>query len=160
MKSRSWLTGSRCSGWLPVATEKVSDLSEDDMARLMVGRELTTLFPPRRPSQKEVPVLEVRVISCPKYVHNASFHSIGEVLGFAGLIGAGAPNVECVVGLRRRSGDGDLRPAPIGTLLRNAIKQQIVYLSEDRKGKGLFTSMPLAPTSPSYPCKITSESVS
>ena len=43
-----------------VATEKVSDLSEDDMARLMVGRELTTLFPPSEaPPKREVPVLEV-----------------------------------------------------------------------------------------------------
>ncbi|HPT82642.1 MAG TPA: sugar ABC transporter ATP-binding protein [Limnochordia bacterium] len=133
-----------------VATEKVSDLSEDDMARLMVGRELTTLFPPKGgPPKREVPVLEVRNISCPKYVHNASFQLYeGEVLGFAGLIGAGRTELmECVVGLRRRSaGTVIYRGQPLSARsYGDAIKQQIVYLSEDRKGKGLFTSMPLAP---------------
>ncbi|HHT90956.1 MAG: sugar ABC transporter ATP-binding protein [Bacillota bacterium] len=133
-----------------IATEQVSDLSEDDMARLMVGRELSTLFPPKPDrSQAKPAVLDVQNVSCPKYVENASFTLYeGEILGFAGLIGAGRTELmECVVGLRRRSsGDICYRNQPLwGHSYADAIKNNVVYLSEDRKGKGLFTALPLAP---------------
>ena len=133
-----------------IATENVSDVSEDDMARLMVGRELSALFPPKDgPPKARAPVLEVRNVSCPKYVSGASFtlHE-GEVLGFAGLIGAGRTEMmECVVGLRRRTaGSVVYRGKPLSARsYAETIQNNIVYLSEDRKGKGLFTSMRLAP---------------
>lgn len=133
-----------------ICTERASELNEDDMARLMVGRELSTLFPPKgQAPHRSAPVLEVQKISCPRYVQNASFQLYaGEVLGFAGLIGAGRTELmECVVGLRRRSSGTVLyRGKPLSARsYGDAIRNRIVYLSEDRKGKGLFTSMPLAP---------------
>lgn len=133
-----------------IATEQVKDLSEDDMARLMVGRELSALFPPKRSRpEQNTPVLEVQNLTCPNYVQKASFALYeGEILGFAGLIGAGRTELmEAVVGLRRRtSGSVSYRGRPLpGRSYQDTIKSGIVYLSEDRKGKGLFTAMPLAP---------------
>lgn len=133
-----------------ITTEQVSDLSEDDMARLMVGRELSTLFPPKMElDQERPPVLEVQALSCPKYVNNASFTlREGEVLGFAGLVGAGRTELmECVVGLRHRT-SGAVRyrgKLLAGHSYAETIRNKVVYLSEDRKGKGLFMAMPLAP---------------
>lgn len=133
-----------------VATERANNLSEDDLARLMVGRELSSLYPPKTGAVKsERPVLEVHGLSCPKHVKDASFCLYeGEVLGFAGLIGAGRTELmECVVGLRNRtSGTVLYRGRPLtGRSYTEAIANGVVYLSEDRKGKGLFLSMPLAP---------------
>lgn len=72
----------------------------------------------------------------------------GEVLGFAGLVGAGRTETfEGLVGLRRHrvtSVRRDGRPVRLrGT--GDAARHGVVYLSEDRKGKGLLTEMPLRP---------------
>ncbi len=132
-----------------VTTEFVGDLTEDEMARLMVGRELRDLFPEKRiwATQPQI-VLEAGSVSCPKYVEDASFVlREGEILGFAGLIGAGRTELmECIVGLRGRSSGSILYRGESlsATSYAETIKSRIAYLSEDRKGKGLFTSMPLA----------------
>ncbi|HBG01629.1 MAG TPA: ABC transporter ATP-binding protein [Firmicutes bacterium] len=130
-----------------ITTENVSDVTEDDMARLMVGRELSDLFPEKHVLAAQSPVLEARGVSCPKYVHDVSFtlHK-GEILGFAGLIGAGRTELmECIVGLRQRSSGSVLYEGkPLSpSSYAEAVESKIAYLSEDRKGKGLFTSMSL-----------------
>ena len=81
------------------------DLSEDAMAEAMVGRELSGLFPPRTPPCGG-PVLTVTGVTVPGLVEDASFTlRRGEVLGFAGLVGAGRTELmEAVAGLRPRTG--------------------------------------------------------
>jgi len=133
-----------------IETRPTAGTSQDAMATLMVGRELSDLFPPKHPPPADAPtVLEVSHISTPGWVFDASFDlKRSEILGFAGLIGAGRTELmEAVLGLRRRT-SGTIRRD--GKVLRirdmaDAVEAGIVYLTEDRKGKGLLLDKQLRP---------------
>ncbi len=131
-----------------VATHDVSELEPADMARLMVGRDVTKLYPDRHATgQARETVLEVKDFTVPGYARNASFDlRKGEILGFAGLVGAGRTELmEGVVGLRR--GHGSVRHNGSAVTFADAqasLKAGIAYLSEDRKGKGLLLLKDLA----------------
>ncbi len=123
-----------------VLTAPASDLSEEDMATAMVGREMSNLFPPKRTEAGDV-VLEVANMAVPRYVENASFTlRRGEILGIAGLIGSGRTELmEGLVGARAATGTVTLNGEPLR--IRNvddARKAGIVYLTEDRKARGLL----------------------
>ncbi len=130
-----------------ITTRPTAELSEQGMANLMVGRELTDMYPPKHEVVSEV-VLAVENVSVPGWVQNASFElRRGEVLGFAGLIGAGRTELmEGILGLRPRSGSVRLHGREVKIRsLQDAVKRGIVYLTEDRKGKGLIVEMLLQP---------------
>ena len=129
-----------------VSAHLASELQPSDMARLMVGRDVAKLYPDRASQHDNAAILEIENFSVPGYVHNASFHlNRGEILGFAGLVGAGRTELmEGIVGLR--PGKGDARHNGNSVHFRNAHESQkagIVYLSEDRKGKGLLLTKDL-----------------
>lgn len=129
-----------------VSAHLASELQPSDMARLMVGRDVAKLYPDRASQHDNAAILEIENFSVPGYVQNASFHlNRGEILGFAGLVGAGRTELmEGIVGLR--SGKGDARHNGKPVHFRNAHESQkagIVYLSEDRKGKGLLLTKDL-----------------
>jgi ribose transport system ATP-binding protein len=124
-----------------VATRDIEGLEPMEMARLMVGRDMSKLYPEKPATASDETILTVRDMVVPGYVENASFSlRRGEILGFGGLIGAGRTELfEGLVGLRPSRGamqiDGRttrFRDA------REAIAAGVVYLSEDRKGKGLL----------------------
>ena len=119
-----------------------------DLANLMVGRELEEMFPDKgRPSGTEA--LHVEGLSVPGWAHDITFTlQAGEVLGFAGLVGAGRTELfEGLLGLRRhtvRQVRVAGRPTRIDSPGR-AARAGVVYLSEDRKGKGLLVNALLRP---------------
>jgi len=123
-------------------------LSLEEMARRMVGRELSEIFPPVATPLPEAPVLlEVEGLSSPGAFEDVSFSvRAGEVLGLAGLVGAGRTEVaEAVMGLRRSQG----RLAVQGRELRShrpadAVAAGIGYLSEDRQGSGVMVPFTIA----------------
>ncbi|MFC4453834.1 sugar ABC transporter ATP-binding protein [Deinococcus sonorensis] len=131
-----------------VSSAPAQDLTPHQMASLMVGRELEDMFPPHAPPSN-APLLEVEGLSVPGWATDASFtlHQ-GEVLGFAGLVGAGRTELfEGLLGLRRSTvGQVRLkgRPVRLGSP-GAAARAGIVYLSEDRKGKGLLVDFQLRP---------------
>lgn len=117
-----------------------SQLTEHSMAEAMVGRELSGLFPAKATPQDEM-VLEVEGLTVPGHVKDASFKlRRGEVLGFAGLVGSGRTELmEGIVGLRPstglvRVGGKVLKPGSV----QAARQAGLVYLTEDRKEKGLL----------------------
>ncbi|MCO7736196.1 sugar ABC transporter ATP-binding protein [Brucella intermedia] len=129
-----------------VSAHLASELQPSDMARLMVGRDVAKLYPDRVSQHDNAAILEIENFSVPGYVQNASFHlNRGEILGFAGLVGAGRTELmEGIVGLRPGKGDARHNGKPVH--FRNAHESQkagIVYLSEDRKGKGLLLTKDL-----------------
>ncbi|KAB2656440.1 sugar ABC transporter ATP-binding protein [Brucella tritici] len=129
-----------------VSAHLSSELQPSDMARLMVGRDVSKLYPDRASQHDNAAILEIENFSVPGYVKNASFHlNRGEILGFAGLVGAGRTELmEGIVGLRPGKGEARHNGKPVH--FRNAHESQkagIVYLSEDRKGKGLLLSKDL-----------------
>ncbi|MDW6024143.1 sugar ABC transporter ATP-binding protein [Mesorhizobium sp. BAC0120] len=123
-------------------------LSQMEMARVMVGRELAALYPQKHAVLARQPVLSVRNASVPGYVDNVSFtlHK-GEILGFAGMIGAGRTELfEGMLGLRPGTAQVELNGSAIRIgSQREAIDAGIGYLTEDRKGKGLLLQERLAP---------------
>lgn len=129
-----------------ITTREAEGLEPLDMARLMVGRDMSQLYPDRVIPQTTIPMLEVSGFDVPGYARDCSFtlHK-GEILGFAGLIGAGRTELlEGIVGLR--SAHGEVRVNGAVKRFHNARESMdagIVYLSEDRKGKGLLLAQNL-----------------
>ncbi|HET7795484.1 MAG TPA: sugar ABC transporter ATP-binding protein [Rhizobacter sp.] len=124
-----------------VAREATARLTRQQMAQLMVGRELADLYPLKEhPPTGTAPLLEVKGCSVPGWASDVHFSvRPGEILGFAGLVGAGRTELfEGLLGLRPCHGTVEIDGEPVR--LRNpreAANQGLTYLSEDRKGKGL-----------------------
>ena len=123
-------------------------LTQVDMARLMVGRDLAALYPEKTAKPGSTTMLEVRNLNVPGFAQNISFSAHqGEVLGFAGMIGAGRTEVfEGIMGLRPATGTVELQGRAIDIRHpRAAMDAGVGYLTEDRKGKGLLLQEKLAP---------------
>ncbi|MCT6719336.1 sugar ABC transporter ATP-binding protein [Acidovorax sp. K2F] len=135
---------------LLVAREATASVTRRQMANLMVGRELADLFPPKLPAPAGgEPAIKVRGLSVPGWAEDVSFDvRRGEILGFAGLVGAGRTELfEGLLGLRPRSaGTVEIAGKPVQLKSpRDAARHGLTYLSEDRKGKGLHVHFGLRP---------------
>lgn len=130
-----------------IATNDISAVRSDDVIRMMVGRHLGDLFPPRANATKEI-VFSCRNLSCFGSVREVSFDiRHGEILGFAGLVGAGRTEAmrALVNADPRTSGSFSLLGQSIEIAdPGDALAKGIIYLSEDRKGCGLFLSFSVA----------------
>lgn len=120
-------------------------LSEHQIISLMVGRELTELFPDRRIEQnRAAPILTVRDLHVTGYNQRVSFElRPGEILGFGGLVGAGRSEMlEGIFGLREANGEVvlDGERLPLGHMARS-IRRGIAMVPEDRKLAGVLTSL-------------------
>ena len=123
-----------------VVTRNVADITQKDLIRYMIGRELTEKFPERRVQIGE-PVLEVRDLT-----GNGDFHISlqlrrGEILGLAGLVGAGRTELAKMI-------CGDVKPESGEILVRgktmrassvaDVVDHGIGLIPEDRKQEGAF----------------------
>jgi ribose transport system ATP-binding protein len=125
-----------------VKTAPTNILDGESIAQLMVGRELSSLYPSKQePSVDEVVTLSVAGLST-HYVKDASFEvRKGEILGFSGLIGSGRSELmEAVAGLRvRLAGEVLVRGENLpGGDVHAANRLGIAYMTKDRKHKGLL----------------------
>jgi ribose transport system ATP-binding protein len=123
-----------------VDTLPIDELDEDKLVRLMVGRDIGNLYPKTEVEIGDV-VLRAEGITRGHVLKDCSFEvRAGEILGFAGLVGAGRTELaRAVFGADRiYSGTIELdgRKLHIGGP-ENAIAAGIGYLTEDRKGEGL-----------------------
>ena len=130
-----------------VGAGKVSDVTQDELVGLMVGRPVTELFPKSEVSIGE-PVLEVEGLSNDTEFDDISFvlHR-GEVLGFYGLVGAGRTEVmEALFGLRPVTrGEVRLHRTPFSARNpRVAIDRGMVYVPEDRQRNGAILALSVA----------------
>lgn len=124
-----------------VSIDDVRKIDEPTMARKMVGRELNQIFPDKIIAPANT-TLEVNHLCDGHFLEDISFKlNKGEVLGFAGLIGAGRTEIfESLIGMRPYT-SADIRINNKAITIktpRDAIKNKIAYLSEDRQGKGLI----------------------
>ena len=130
-----------------VTTRPAAELEPLDMARLMVGRDLLDLYPPRAPAPTGEPTFVVKDFSAPGFAEETSFAvRPGEILGFSGLVGAGRTELfEALFGLRKGGGDIRLDGATQRwPEARSAMNAGAVYLTEDRKSKGLLLEETIA----------------
>jgi len=135
-----------------VLSGSLPEVTDAQIITAMVGRPVENLFPARQPSRTEDRVLEVRHLSAPPAVRDASFELYrGEVLGIAGLIGSGRTRmVRALLGLLpAQTGEimigKELLPAKNQYSKLDALMARgIGYLSEDRKGEGLAMGLSVA----------------
>ncbi|MFW7359309.1 MAG: sugar ABC transporter ATP-binding protein [Brucella sp.] len=133
-----------------VCTDHIADVTPDDVVRRMVGREITQLYPDKLGPNElagEV-ILEVDGISDGVRFNDVGFAvRKGEIVGIGGLIGSGRTEIaEGICGLRPRTA-GTVRLHGKTQKINSysdATKAGIVYLSEDRKGSGVFLEMSIA----------------
>jgi ABC-type sugar transport system ATPase subunit len=123
------------------------EITTDEMIRHMAGRELKEIFPPRNARVGEVK-LRVTNLSRPPRFENISFEArAGEVVGIAGLAGAGRTElVEAIFGaFPAASGEIELNGEKIRAAQPNAaVARGLGLLTEDRKRTGLCLNLPMA----------------
>ncbi len=124
-----------------VGTVNIKDTTEDELTEMMVGRKVSFDKIENENVDWEDVVLSVKNLGYKDLVKNVSFdlHK-GEILGFAGLVGAGrTETAKTIIGdYKKDSGTVFYKGKEIGTDLSKNIKNGIVYLSEDRKDEGLI----------------------
>jgi ribose transport system ATP-binding protein len=133
-----------------ITTKNVAETTPSEIVNSMVGRVLDSLYPDKqRPEERsEEVILSVQNLSERSRFRAISFDlKAGEILGLAGLIGAGRS--EIVRGICRLEGEvtGDVILKGQKLELKDyqdSIRAGLVYLSEDRKGDGVFLEMPIA----------------
>jgi ribose transport system ATP-binding protein len=125
-----------------------SNLTTQQIANLMVGRELADVYPKKTPwPEAGTPLLVVQKLNVSGWASEVSFEvRAGEILGFAGLVGAGRTELfEGLLGLRK-SNAGQVILAGKAWEQRTpkkAVRHGLTYLSEDRKNKGLHVHLGL-----------------
>jgi rhamnose transport system ATP-binding protein len=131
-----------------VGTRAMSDGSRGELIRMMVGRELSAVFPKIEVSPGEV-LFEARGLTCRESgVRNVSFQvRAGEILGLAGLVGAGRTELARVLFGITPADSGQIllagRPLRISSPAR-AVEFGIAYLPEDRRRHGAILEMSVA----------------
>jgi ribose transport system ATP-binding protein len=139
-----------------IDTIKTENATTDEIIRMMVGRDVTNT----KKTVNEVPadaeiILSAQNLHSPD-VKNASFElHKGEILGFAGLIGAGRTETMRILFGAEPKADGDIMLHGKKVKFKSpqdAIANGIAYLSEDRKRYGLVTNLSITDNTvlPSY----------
>ncbi|MEO9337670.1 sugar ABC transporter ATP-binding protein [Mesorhizobium sp. SB112] len=130
-----------------VGTLDRSELSASKLVSMMVGRDLSSFYKKehRAPSSGRKIVLSVRDIGDGRRVHGCSLDVFaGEVLAIAGLVGSGRTELARLIfgadALKTGTVELDGKKLSIRTP-RDAMDAGIAYLTEDRKGLGLFLDM-------------------
>lgn len=121
-------------------TVKISDL-----IAMMVGRELGNIYPRREARVHQEPVLEVSGLTRKGVLNNIDFTlNRGEILGFAGLMGAGRTELARAIFGADPIDSGTIKlngKAIVIKGISDAIAQGISYLTEDRKKEGLALNL-------------------
>ncbi|MCM3905094.1 MAG: sugar ABC transporter ATP-binding protein [Pyrinomonadaceae bacterium] len=131
-----------------VGTRQVSETDQQELIRLMVGRELSAVFPKREVEFGEV-VLELRAVGCRSNGLadiNLSVRA-GEIVGLAGLVGAGRTELARTVFGLDPADSGEIRLRDRAVHINGptqAIGSGIAYLPEDRRRHGVIMDMSIS----------------
>lgn len=136
------------------------EINRENMVRLMVGRELSQLYTPPENEIQKTDYFAIRDLRTKKYPNKTVSFSVnrGEILGFAGLVGAGRTEVaQALFGVETAlAGTITLNGETLKVFTpQNAIASGIYLIPEDRRNLGLITSNPIRenvtyPTLPKY----------
>ncbi len=127
-----------------ITTGKISDVTVEDLIEYMVGRSLSQVFPQKKNKPGDI-VLEAEHISNGAEVKDVSFTlRKGEILGFAGLVGAGrTETLKAIFGADKKA-KGKIKINGKNMMIRSprdAIRCGIGFVPEDRKREGLITEL-------------------
>jgi rhamnose transport system ATP-binding protein len=131
-----------------VGTHPIGEINEASLIRMMIGRDMTQIYPPSLSASGDV-VLSLRNVGCATtHVRGVTFEvHAGEVFGLSGLVGAGRTELARIL--------FGLTPADTGEILLQgksialnsppeAIGHGIAYVPEDRRRHGVILEMPIA----------------
>lgn len=126
-----------------VGQGRLAEVTQRALEEMMVGRTLedarVNLAPPT-----EVPALEVIGLSSIDFRDISFTAHRGEIVGIAGLMGAGRTEVaEAIFGLRAASGDVRINGRPVAREVSAMKAQGLCYVTEDRRKNGLFLNRPV-----------------
>jgi len=130
-----------------VGTHAVGDIDEAGLIKLMVGREVTQLYPPSE-SAPGAAVLSLEGVGCAASgVRDVSLEvRAGEVVGLAGLVGAGRTELARMIFGVTPADSGTIRLGGETVAIRSpadAIARGIAYVPEDRRRHGVILEMPI-----------------
>ena len=135
-----------------IATRAMGEVDQAELIRLMVGRELSAVFPKRQVEIGDYAFEVEHLSSRAAGIHDVNFHvSAGEILGLYGLVGAGRTELAQVIFGLLPSDNGEvfvrtengLEYVEIDSPGR-AVELGIAYLPEDRRKHGAILEMPIA----------------
>jgi rhamnose transport system ATP-binding protein len=131
-----------------IATRRMDDVDRAELIRMMVGRELGSVFPKREISAGDT-VLELRHVSSRAAgVHHVSLSvRKGEILGIAGLVGSGRTQLAVTIFGLTPADSGEIRLRGESIVIASpgdAIRQGIGYVPEDRPRHGAILEMSIA----------------
>ncbi|HXT11256.1 MAG TPA: sugar ABC transporter ATP-binding protein [Candidatus Angelobacter sp.] len=131
-----------------IGTNRVDEMNEAALIKLMVGRDVSAIYPPAENEPGET-VFSLKNFSCERGgVRDVSLDvRAGEIVGLAGLVGAGRTELARAI--------FGITPADSGEMLlngqrieihspRDAVAQGIAYVPEDRRRHGVILEMPIA----------------
>lgn len=126
-----------------VTSAKVSEIDEDFLISNMVGRSISNIYGKRSPDEKIGDVIfEARGLTRKGVFEDVSFNvRKGEIVGFSGLVGAGRTEIGRAIFGADSLDSGEMylmgKPLHIHSC-DQAIRQGVAYMTEDRKGLGLY----------------------
>ena len=137
-----------CDGKVVKDRIPVDDLDSNKIVKLMVGREIKEFFGEKKQLTIGSPVFEVKNLSDGRKIHDISFtvHE-REILGFAGLVGAGRTEImETIFCIRKIASGSVLIRGKAMSLnsVKKVIQQGVSLIPEDRKIKGLAVKLPIS----------------
>lgn len=124
-----------------VGTYPISEIHPDEIIAMMVGRKVESIYPERSTEIGDT-IFEVKGLTCGRLYQDINFNvRKGEILGFAGLVGAGRTEImRAISGLDPHdSGDVYLEGKPVNIkTVNSAVNAGIMMATEDRRRYGLI----------------------
>lgn len=129
-----------------IVTKDMKDVTKDEIVKLMVGREISSIFPKTSVPQEEI-CFEVKNLNNHKLQNIAFSVRKGEVFGLAGLVGAGRSEImRAIFGIDHKNPQAEIRVNGKTVQTKSpkqAIKNGIAFVPEDRKIMGLVLNRAL-----------------
>lgn len=129
-----------------VSTQNLKGVEVDEIVKLMVGHDLTESYPTRTPAARTKELFRAEALQPAGATHEVSFSvAEGEIVGIAGLVGAGRSEIlRAIFGAdKKRQGNLFMRNNLIDVKTpKDAVKHGISLVTENRKEEGLLLDMP------------------
>ena len=131
-----------------IETRPMNEVNREELIRLMVGRDLSAIFPKRAVELGET-VLELRGVGCSSAGVADVNLSVrrGEIVGLAGLVGAGRTELARTIFGLTPADQGEILLRAKGAKIESpaeAIRRGIAYLPEDRQRHGVISELPIS----------------
>ncbi|MCD4784318.1 MAG: sugar ABC transporter ATP-binding protein [Candidatus Eremiobacteraeota bacterium] len=139
------LTVLRDGEW--IGTKPTKDVTMDELIQMMVGRKLVDLFPGRDVEITDEVLLDVRNVNRGDEIQDVNFKLCrGEILGFAGLMGAGRTEVMRILFGADKKDSAQIKIKGKDVTINSpvdALKEGLALVPEDRKDEGLVMELPV-----------------